>query len=282
MPRDGIHGAPVAGRRVGGRKVAPASLRVALVVAVTAALVDAIGGTGGFWICIPGVLAAASIATTPSGAVWCAAPVLAAAAVVAGSHKGDLPALWEVLLIPGLSVLVLGLLNRRSGRERDALQRAAFTDPLTGLSNRRQLMSVAEYEIARHQRADARFVVVMLDLDGFKQINDRFGHGAGDALLCDVADALRGALRTQDTVARLGGDEFCVIAPETANPRVLADKILDAVGSVSDGHEALSTSVGLAVFPEDGTSIEKLVRIADDRLIAAKRRRYARPQRHAA
>jgi len=141
---------------------------------------------------------------------------------------------------------------------------------------------VAEHEIARHHRADARFVLVMLDLNGFKQVNDRYGHLAGDQLLCDVAGSLTHVLRSQDTIARLGGDEFCVIAPETENPRALAEKVTEAVAHVSDGQDSLTTSVGIAVFPEDGTGIEKLLRTADDRLLAAKRRRYERPQRRVA
>ena len=107
------------------------------------------------------------------------------------------------------------------------MQHAALSDPLTGLANRRMLMSMADYEIARHHRADARFAVVMLDLDGFKLVNDRYGHAAGDQMLCDVGAALTRVLRSQDTIARLGGDEFCVIAPETENPRALAEKIAD-------------------------------------------------------
>jgi diguanylate cyclase (GGDEF)-like protein len=284
MPREGAQGthASGAGRPVSRRRVAPAPLRVLLIAILTAALVAVVGGRDGFWMCVPGVLAAASVADSAAGAAWYAAPVLVIAAAITGSHRGDLPPLWEALIVPGLSVAIVGTVSRRLGHERDEMQHAAFSDPLTGLANRRMLMSMAEYEIARHHRGDARFVVVMLDLDGFKQINDRFGHGAGDTLLCEVAEALRSCLREQDTVARLGGDEFCVIAPETENPRVLADKITEAVGSVSGGHGQLQTSVGLSVFPEDGTTIEKLIRVADDRLMAAKRRRHARPQRQAA
>ncbi len=108
------------------------------------------------------------------------------------------------------------------------MQNDALSDPLTGLANRRLLMSMAEYEVARHRRADARFAVVMLDLDGFKLLNDRYGHAAGDQMLRDVGAALTRALRSQDTIARCGGDEFCVIAPETEDPRVLAERIVTA------------------------------------------------------
>jgi diguanylate cyclase (GGDEF)-like protein len=144
------------------------------------------------------------------------------------------------------------------------------------------LMSTAEYEIARHRRGRSRFVVAMLDLDGFKLLNDRYGHAAGDQLLRDVADALTASLRRQDTIARLGGDEFCVIAPETENSRALAEKITGAVADAASGIQGLQTSVGLSVFPEDGITIEPLIGAADNRLLAAKRSRDSQPQRRAA
>jgi diguanylate cyclase (GGDEF)-like protein len=233
-------------------------------------------------MCLPGVTLAAAVADTAVGALYCALPVLLVAIVVADGAKGGMPPLLEALVVVGMSIAVMHSVRRRLGHERDVMEHAAFSDPLTGLANRRMLMSVAEHEIARHHRADGRFVVVMLDLNGFKEINDRYGHAAGDQLLCDVSEALSEVLRSQDTIARLGGDEFCVIAPETENPRALAEKITNAVAHVTDGRESLTTSVGLSVFPEDGTGIEKLMRIADDRLLAAKRRRYERPQRRVA
>jgi diguanylate cyclase (GGDEF)-like protein len=258
-------------------------VRVILMTVIAGLLSALVGGSDGFWLCVPGVLLAASVARTGAGAVWCATPVLLASVLAASAvHRGAVPPVWLVVLVPGACLLVLQSVGRRLRRERDAMEHAAFSDPLTGLANRRLLMSVAEYEIARHHRADARFIVVMLDLDGFKLLNDRYGHAAGDQMLCDVADALRGALRSQDTIARLGGDEFCVIAPETENPRALADKVVTAVAEAATGYESLQTSVGLSVFPEDGTTIELLLRTADDRLMAAKRRRRGRPQRHAA
>ncbi len=164
-------------------------------------------------------------------------------------------------------------------RERDALANAAFSDPLTGVANRRRLMSTAEHEIARHLRADERFTLVMLDLDGFKLLNDRFGHAAGDQMLRDVAVGLTRALRSQDTVARLGGDEFCVIAPQTGqSPAPGRQDHQRCRAGASGGIQELHTSVGLAVFPEDGATIELLLRTADERLLAAKRRLYATPR----
>jgi diguanylate cyclase (GGDEF)-like protein len=282
MARRGSHHALRGETPASGRGAAPVAVRVALIALLSAVLVTVGGAHGGFWMCVPGVMLAASIAGTALGAACCALPVLIVAVLLAGRDKGAMPPLWEAFVVVGLSVAVMHSVSRRLGHERDVMEHAAFSDPLTGLANRRMLMSVAEYEIARHHRADARFVVVMLDLNGFKQVNDRYGHHAGDQLLCAVAGSLTQVLRSQDTVARLGGDEFCVIAPETENPRALAEKVTEAVAHVTDGRDSLTTSVGLAVFPEDGTGIEKLLRIADDRLLAAKRRRYERPQRRVA
>jgi diguanylate cyclase (GGDEF)-like protein len=274
----------VRARRPGNnRKVAPAPLRVALIAALVGMLSGVVGGPGGFWIGLPGVLLAASIGSTAAGTLLCAATVLVTDAVVGSSVPGStIPPLWLVVLVPAGCVALLHGTGSRLRRERDAMEHAAYSDPLTGLANRRLLMSVADHEIARHHRASERFTVVMLDLDGFKLLNDRFGHAAGDEMLCDVAEALRSALRSQDTVARLGGDEFCVIAPATANPRPLAEKIIGAVAHASRGHEQLRTSVGLAVFPDDGSTIELLMRTADDRLMSAKRRLHGTTQRRAA
>jgi diguanylate cyclase (GGDEF)-like protein len=283
MLRKRVHADVRVGRPRGRRGVAPAPLRVALIALLVGALAGLIGGPGGFWIGLPGVLLAASIGTSGWGTLACAAPVLLVDAAVAGAVPGSsIPPLWLVLIVPAGCVAIMHETGRRLRRERDAMEQAAYSDPLTGLANRRLLMSVAEHEVARHHRADERFSVVMLDLDGFKLLNDRFGHAAGDEMLCDVAAGLTGALRSQDTVARLGGDEFCVIAPATGDPRPLAEKIIDAVAHASRGHEDLRASIGIAVYPEDGATIELLLRTADERLMSAKRRLHGTKQRRAA
>lgn len=270
-------------RPAGRRGAGPAPVRVALIAAVSAIVAAVVGGSDGFWLAVPGVLLAGSVATTAAGVVACAGPVLAADAAAASlGASGSLPAMWLVILVPAACLAVLHGLARRLRRELEAMEHAAFSDPLTGAANRRLLMSVADHEIARHMRAGERLTVVMLDLDGFKQLNDRYGHAAGDQMLRAVAARLSRSLRTQDTVARLGGDEFCVIAPQTGNPRPLAEKIASAVAAASGGNQALRTSVGVAVFPEDGTTIELLLHTADERLLAAKRRLHAGPQRRAA
>jgi diguanylate cyclase (GGDEF)-like protein len=127
----------------------------------------------------------------------------------------------------------------------------------------------------------------MVDLDGFKQVNDRFGHAAGDDLLRDVAAALSQAMRGQDTVARFGGDEFCVLAPDTDTDGTgpLCDRVSDAIRGVTAGMQHVRGSVGAAVFPDDGGEPADLIDVADVRLLAAKRELYrerGRPERRAA
>lgn len=264
------------------RQAAPVPVRVALITIIAGLLAGTVGGPDGFWLAVPAILLAASASSTRVGAWCCAIPVwIVAAGSVAVSDKGSLPPIWMVLVGPAACIVVLQHVRGKLQHERDAMQRAALTDPLTGLSNRRMLTSMAGYEIARHHRADTRFALVMLDLDGFKLVNDNYGHAAGDHMLCEVGAALIRSLRTQDTIARLGGDEFCVIAPETEHPRALAEKIATAVAEAVTGYESLEASIGVSMFPEDGTTFELLLRTADDRLIAAKRRRHARTRRQA-
>jgi diguanylate cyclase (GGDEF)-like protein len=173
---------------------------------------------------------------------------------------------------------VLTWTRRRLERERDQLRGVALSDPLTGVANRRLLLARADYEIERHTRDGRRFALVMLDLDGFKRLNDRFGHAAGDEMLREVAGALTGVLRAQDTIARLGGDEFCVLAPETdrAGLGALRARIADAVIDATAGPARLGASIGIAVFPDDGRRTQELMEAADQRLLGAKRALYSR------
>jgi diguanylate cyclase (GGDEF)-like protein len=165
------------------------------------------------------------------------------------------------------------------------MRRSALRDPLTGLANRRALDDLLRREIARHRRQAASFVVLALDLDGFKAVNDRFGHDAGDEVLRDAAAALVEAVRGQDTVVRLGGDEFCVLAPQTDRDHAayLAGRVLDSLAGVTSGVRGLTASVGAAVYPEDGRQGPELLAAADASALDAKRRSHARRKaRHAA
>jgi diguanylate cyclase (GGDEF)-like protein len=245
-------------------------LRTALVGALTAAC--AVGlGEHGFWICIPAALLLAAAERTPYAGAVAALAVSIIAGVVAPP-----PAPAPAAAVP-LSVGVLLLVRTRLERERDEMRRFALRDPLTELFNRRALDARLDYEVARHRRHRERFLVLVLDLDGFKSVNDRFGHDAGDDILRDVAGALVTAVRAQDTVARLGGDEFCVLAPQT--DRAGADRLLArvdaALSSVTAGLTGVSASVGVAEFPSDAQDPGRLLAIADSAALGAKRERRA-------
>ena len=248
---------------------------VVLSAVLAAAVTLAIGGEA-VWITVPGALAAAAVSTTrrSAGGGAGAVIVLALSAAMVGPPAGR-PPLALVGVIAGVSTAMLLVGRAQTERERDMLRDFALSDPVTGIANRRSLLLRADYEIARHRRAQTSFALVMLDLDGFKQLNDRFGHAAGDDLLRDVGAALTRAMRGQDTVARFGGDEFCILAPETdaRGSGRLAAKVGQAVRDVSVGMEAVDGSVGVAIFPVDGTNAADLMHVADVRLLEAKRRR---------
>jgi diguanylate cyclase (GGDEF)-like protein len=277
--RNRAHPARVAGA---GAEPRGHPLRVATIALVTAGVIVLAGGGEAFWLCLPPVLFVSALSPTRVHALISAGVVTAAAVVplTGWLHVGRLPSPVLSLLVVAASVTVLIAVRERQDREREALRNVALTDPLTGIANRRLLLSRADYEIARHTRARQKFALVMLDLDGFKLLNDRFGHAAGDELLCDVAAALTHAMRAQDTVARIGGDEFCVLAPETDHPHTLplAKRIAETVADASAGIEMLRASVGIAVFPDDGVNAPALLHAADERLLSAKR---SRPRPHA-
>ena len=229
-------------------------------------------GGEGFWACVPGALVLASAEPNARAAVASAALVVLLAALAAP------PTVLPAAVIVPASLGVLLALRARLERERDAMRRFALRDPLTGLANRRALDERLGYEIARHTRHGESFAVLALDLDGFKSVNDRFGHDAGDELLCEAANALVSAVRAQDTVVRLGGDEFCVLAPQTdaAHAEHLVGRVRASLAAVTTGLTGLSASIGTAVFPADGTTPEDLLAMADESAMHAKRRRRVR------
>jgi diguanylate cyclase (GGDEF)-like protein len=252
-------------------------LRVTVISIAMGAVVALAGGGEAFWLSLPAALLASALARTRREALLSAAAVVAAAAVplTGWLNVQPVPSPLLTMLTIAASVAVLVAVRERLEREHDALRNVALSDPLTGIANRRLLLSRAEYEIVRHARMGHSFALVMLDLDGFKLLNDRFGHAAGDELLCDVAAALTRAMRAQDTVARIGGDEFCVLAPETdaSHALPLTRRIAATVAEASVGIETLRASVGIAVFPEDGVDPGTLLQAADHRLLSAKRER---------
>jgi diguanylate cyclase (GGDEF)-like protein len=264
----------------------PLLARVPLLCLVSAVAAAVAGGGDGFWLCVPLVLLASGpVRSARAGAAGGALVAFSACApALAAPGLGPLPDPLLAVAVVGGSVAVLAAVKARLEGERSAMRRWALTDPLTGAFNRRGLSERIDYEVTRHARQRHRFAVVMIDLDGFKAVNDRFGHHAGDELLRDVAAALREAVRDQDTVARLGGDEFCVLAPETdrAGGAHLADRVREAVRRVTTGLDTLSASVGVALYPDDGTTPLAVLDAADAGQIAAKRASTGRRGRRAA
>lgn len=158
------------------------------------------------------------------------------------------------------------------------LREAADIDQLTGVHNNRHLQERLTQEVARSTRAETPLSVLLLDLDGFKAINDQHGHADGDRVLQNVAATLRLAVRANDIVARYGGDEFVVVMPETDLPaaRLVAERVVASVRAVrhplSDGSEGqVACSVGLALFPTDGRTASRLLRSADAAMYLVKR-----------
>jgi diguanylate cyclase (GGDEF)-like protein len=153
-----------------------------------------------------------------------------------------------------------------------AYQVLSELDPLTGVGNYRIFHERLDYEIARHQRHQRRFVVMVLDLGGFKQVNETYGHLEGDRVLREVGQVLTDTVRDQDTVARQGGDEFSVLAPETTNfeAAALADRLRQALGSIPIGERGLAASIGWAIYPEHGLTAQELLARADAELLRSK------------
>lgn len=157
------------------------------------------------------------------------------------------------------------------------LEHLAYYDVLTGLPNRRLLADRFEVALSQTSRAQTDLAVCYLDLDGFKEINDRFGHRTGDQLLVEVAERLKGSVRSGDTVARLGGDEFVLILlgfdRTTTNDQIL-NRILGSLVapfSLADSHINISASIGVALCPEDGSNdLDSLLRHADHAMYIAK------------
>ncbi len=152
----------------------------------------------------------------------------------------------------------------------DHLRQQAARDPLTGLANYRHLAEVLDMEIKRSERTGREFALLLFDLDGLKQINDRYGHLTGSHAICRVADVLS-FCRDIDTAARYGGDEFAVVLPETGAEAAnqVAQRICDSIANDGMG-PLLSVSVGVAVYPHDGERIEVLLRKADVAMYAMK------------
>lgn len=162
-------------------------------------------------------------------------------------------------------------------RMEEALAHRALHDPLTNLPNRSLFFDRLHQAIGSARRQGTQLAVVMLDLDGFKAVNDAYGHAAGDDVLKTVAVRLSAGMRESDTAARIGGDEFAWILPRVASRRAVDRMIRTRLGaareeiSVDGDAVDLGVSAGVALYPEDGRDADSLIRHADAAMYTAKR-----------
>ncbi|MFA7293482.1 MAG: diguanylate cyclase [Rhodocyclaceae bacterium] len=173
------------------------------------------------------------------------------------------------------AVLTLVDASERQARQREIWHQANF-DHLTGLANRSLFLDRLERALLQDARSGRMAALFFLDLDGFKPVNDQYGHAAGDAVLVEVAHRLTSAIRSTDIAARFGGDEFVIAMTEigaAGDVEQLAQKLLVAISAPFDitvARVSLSASIGIALFPDDSQSTESLLAAADEAMYRAK------------
>jgi diguanylate cyclase (GGDEF)-like protein len=166
-----------------------------------------------------------------------------------------------------------------NARLHDLVNQQAHTDTLTGLPNRRALEEQFEKELHRSLRYNHNFSLVIIDIDSFKTINDRYGHPAGDEFLKQLSTQMKKSLRSMDFLVRYGGDEFALLLPETnaEAAKQIANRLEKAVRSfefpVGEENLSVTISFGCATYPEDGETLQALMDTADQRLYMAKKKR---------
>ncbi|MBI4996990.1 MAG: GGDEF domain-containing protein [Rhodocyclales bacterium] len=163
------------------------------------------------------------------------------------------------------------------------LDHLASHDPLTGLPNRRVFLDRVEHALNRARRTETRLAILFVDLDHFKEVNDKLGHAVGDVMLLAVADRMRTTVRAADTVARLGGDEFIILVEDVENLEavaMVARKIIESLAHpvwYQGQSLAVGASIGIAVYPRDGATTTEVIASADQAMYRAKlsgRNRY--------
>ncbi len=220
------------------------------------------------------------MATWNAGRAWGIGIAVASALLSSGGDVLDARArdtliVPVVMLVLGTAmflafVLVLTELRRALEREKTL----AREDFLTGTANRRHFLEMAEAEISRATRYRRPLTVAYVDLDNFKDVNDRLGHDVGDEVLRTVADAMKDRLRITDVIGRLGGDEFAVCLPETsaeAATTVLEDVRRQVTERLPERCREVTVSIGAVTFASPPDHVEELLRLADDALYEAKR-----------
>jgi diguanylate cyclase (GGDEF)-like protein len=199
------------------------------------------------------------------------------AAELASSFIRELAINGSIAIVTFVSFMAgFGYRHRQLAAENAAIRYLALHDELTGLPNRKQFEEFMTKALAGIGRRGRKLALFVLDLDGFKSVNDTLGHPVGDSLLRAAAKRLKASLRSGDLLARLSGDEFVVVVPDVDDPSVLAplaERVLQLCSSPFrvDGHEIqVGCSIGLAVAPDNGSELGTLMRNADFALYRAK------------
>ena len=237
-----------------------------------------------FFFLFPLVVAGAALVVSPRVTVVLAtASTIGYLAAVGVRPSGQLlePSAITSVAINVTALVLLAyvatVIAREQRRSREAAIRLSTVDSLTGLYNRSFFFTAIEREIQRSARTGRGFCLLMMDLDGLKAINDRYGHFHGDQALRAVGETIRAGVRRIDTAARYGGDEFVVVLPETdpTGAFVLAEKIRQGVSNRSlegiDPSIRSSLSIGVVAYPHDGTTVDDLMITADQAMYASKR-----------
>jgi diguanylate cyclase (GGDEF)-like protein len=170
-----------------------------------------------------------------------------------------------------IGLALAALVSERKEIE-EKLQQLAATDPVTSLANYRRFMEVLTEEIKRSQRTGSPFAVLLLDLDGMKQINDRHGHLVGNRALSRLSAVLQSCGRNIDTAARFGGDEFSMLLLDTDGTaaRQVARRVSERLAADQE-EPPLAVGIGISAYPSDGETIESLLEAADRDLYQMKR-----------
>lgn len=175
------------------------------------------------------------------------------------------------------SAVLTELFMRRNYVQSARLDELARTDPLTGMPNRRAFMEELQSAIARSKRYGHRFSLALMDLDHFKRINDQYGHGVGDELLCQMHERVQPVLRSSDRLARLGGEEFAILLPETdaRGAGETAERIRRSLAEAellapSGERISLTVSIGITTSGERDVTADRLLKEADDAMYRAK------------
>jgi diguanylate cyclase (GGDEF)-like protein len=267
---------------VAGALVGHPALRIGAVSLVYGAAMLAIARVARRWhgaepglgnrLVVWGSLAGAtlSLLRVPVAALW--------PAQIGGAHA-SWPAMVTTLCAQAITLATaLGFLLMQRERQERENERLAMTDGLTGVYNRRTLFDLGEKELLRARRTGASLSLVLLDLDHFKKINDKYGHLGGDAVLLRFVEVVRGCLRLSDVLTRYGGEEFCILLPGVgrAGARVVGERIRATIEASTFFVGAIplrvTSSVGVAELPHDAAAtLSSLVARADQALYIAKR-----------